>query len=148
MEPSVGHTDRVDGARQKHKRIEFAMGGLFLLLLSAAAITQSARSHYIPVTGDPANSRADSRNDSMESPNCPSQFPLSDRLVASVCFDDEANVIVDIRLFLNHKPTIKGVVLNEDEYFALGHLYDGILSAIRESRDGAEKPIHHADGRP
>ena len=71
-------------------------------------------------------------NERMEiSDNCPSQFPLSEHLVASVCIDDRTNAIVDIRLFLNGTPTIKGISLSTAEYSALGQLYDSILFSMR-----------------
>ena len=100
--------------------------GLLLLSVATLTISQNIYTH-----------QADNRNNSLETLNCPSRFPLSDRLVASVCYDDGDNVIVDIRLFILDKPNIKGIALTEDKYFALDHLYDSILFAVRELRDGA-----------
>ena len=133
MEPEVGHTDRVDGARQKRTRVKSVACGLLLLLISAATITQSARSHYIAVSGEPPKV--------VGGWICPYRYSLSVHLVARVCFVAETKgVVVDLR-----SDDIKGIALTADEYFALDAIRD---SVVEVQRNGTEKSIHHADGGP
>ena len=128
MDRNVGRTDRVDGVTQKHTRLKSGVCGLLLLLIAAATITQSARSHYIAV--DPAVDGGWI---------CPFRFSLSERLVARVCLVAETkDIVVDLR-----SDVIKGIALTASEYFALDTLRDSVVEALR---NGTEKSVHYADG--
>ena len=51
--------------------------------------------------------------------NCPYQFPLYDNRRISVCLN---STVIDIRQFLNNKPTIKGLNMSKVDWLRLVNL--------------------------
>ena len=58
--------------------------------------------------------------------NCNKHFYLSEKIVASVCSLKNQSQSLDIRLFLNDKPTYKGIKLNRAEFFSFHNLFEDI----------------------
>ena len=62
------------------------------------------------------------------------QFDLSNNVILSVCYRD-GEISVDIRLFLNHTATIRGIPLNLRQWNVLQRVSSSVNSAIEEAKD-------------
>ena len=69
--------------------------------------------------------------------NCNKHFYLSEKIVASVCplKNQSQTTELDIRLFLNDKPTYKGIKLNRAEFFSFHNLFEDIRFYMDEETD-------------
>ena len=62
------------------------------------------------------------------------QFDLKDNVILSVCHRD-AEISLDIRLFLNKTATIRGIPLNLIQWNVLQRVFSSVNRAIEEAKD-------------